>query len=1288
MRLTVIWTLLWASVIWPGTNAANPEIRQILPRSQDTVHVSWPNGPSTSQKLGGNNWPSFGTGGGNQLHLRFSNGFVIFSAGDAITLRQSYNFATGTKLSLRGSDSAIVDSSGKFLCGEGGSVTLSISCESPSWTFLSSGSLKHDSTGSCLAPSGSSAFGREDVSDLVLSSDCAQWKCWEFWTDPLKPPGFKTGFKIAGAASSFSVAGSTNRFSLRVQNEDGAFEGFRESLSGPDGTLSNLVVVRSRDNKAFPHKISYVEHIAWGKNMFIRPDPDDDDWSAEWNAFFSTGDMFYFEYDTTGGDVCEPSTAKFTGYNSGGSFCRSTNSGLDDNLLDVGGVGSTLVRQLGATDHRSLKDVYANLPGAALSVTADLTCGSSAPTTYTLSSSSTQLGLVRAGHTVVQVTASGLQFIDSSGLGYCTTEDEPTNQNCAMSFGEGSNNPCPESHPSCIGFVSGSSWGKCRKECKDEFWVEVDVWADSVALNVKGTAVSVCTGTVNVQVDDESENSIASASGDIANLNVPLRFERRGSIFGSVDVTAASSVSVTSTVGTVLFQPSLGDFLVEVPTSTPKCSYSKCGEILYKIPVTLSNQDIMNSHPVRLTLSRKFPIREGSISRGGNTGAEITGLSIMLFDDSGQPSGIPVQISKNWHSGSNAAYWAGWDGSWWSGNVYVNLPPDTSISLSFALSYEKYGGVPGWSHAQLSIVGYSDRWLWEEAALGTGGENICFDPLGSHTRATITDVRVKLFDGSWKENVGGGDFSLLYFDETGRMIYPKSVESTIWSSGPCFSNSTITSVTDDEKVTSRVEVSGSRTNDFVRVFLKVRHEAIEDVSFSRLSFFQVAAETYNYNNLPEEYVVGSGSTVSDTIARTCTGVTSKASDKMYYEGGIYREEMTGDGPWFLSMVKNQADADVAYVDNAMVVGDRGLVVREFKAKIGGVELTRPSWSLLCDKIEFGTTASVNTMKKGDYWEAKMEFLVLPRQVDYGTAQENSDSASLDDLATMSEWQRVREQATRGSLKVTGGDGVVVESEYPIGLKGVLGQVRFSVSGGRSLGYVPIVIAGLQTAKRGSGVDLWKRDASDETGNWSQTSSQATLGESSNYYQANWDRESQTFELVFNVEMRDETGTEFNFGTDPGTWTTSPTATPTPNPTLSPTTRPSMSPTTRPSMSPTTRPSTSPTTRPSMSPTTTPPPTLEPTSNPTSAQSPQPTLSPITPRPSNVPTTPSPVIPSNPPSKSHLIKATLGFSVSKDEWDSSVRDAFKVSVSRSLGVGKEDVVILSVREAGLRRMTKA
>jgi hypothetical protein len=39
-----------------------------------------------------------------------------------------------------------------------------------------------------------------------------------------------------------------------------------------------------------------------------------------------------------------------------------------------------------------------------------------------------------------------------------------------------------------------------------------------------------------------------------------------------------------------------------------------------------------------------------------------------------------------------------------------------------------------------------------------GGENMCFDPIGAHTRSMITDVRPKLFDGNWKENIGGGKY--------------------------------------------------------------------------------------------------------------------------------------------------------------------------------------------------------------------------------------------------------------------------------------------------------------------------------------------------------------------------------------------------------------------------------------------------------------------------------------------------------------------------------------------------
>jgi len=86
----------------------------------------------------------------------------------------------------------------------------------------------------------------------------------------------------------------------------------------------------------------------------------------------------------------------------------------------------------------------------------------------------------------------------------------------------------------------------------------------------------------------------------------------------------------------------------------------------------------------------------------------------MVFDSNGAPTGTPLQISKNWHSGKSSAYWAGYDGNWWTANVLLRVPSDSSISLSFAIAYEQFGGISAFSHAQLSIVGYSDKWLWEE----------------------------------------------------------------------------------------------------------------------------------------------------------------------------------------------------------------------------------------------------------------------------------------------------------------------------------------------------------------------------------------------------------------------------------------------------------------------------------------------------------------------------------------------------------------------------------------------
>jgi hypothetical protein len=84
--------------------------------------------------------------------------------------------------------------------------------------------------------------------------------------------------------------------------------------------------------------------------------------------------------------------------------------------------------------------------------------------------------------------------------------------------------------------------------------------------------------------------------------------------------------------------------------------------------------------------------------------ANVTGMCPMLLTRDGLPSGIPVQVSKNWH-------WA---------EEKVHTPSSTWFCLPrtstyFRVAYGFYGTLPSASHAQLSLWGYgtnlpSGRW--------------------------------------------------------------------------------------------------------------------------------------------------------------------------------------------------------------------------------------------------------------------------------------------------------------------------------------------------------------------------------------------------------------------------------------------------------------------------------------------------------------------------------------------------------------------------------------------------
>ena len=110
----------------------------------------------------------------------------------------------------------------------------------------------------------------------------------------------------------------------------------------------------------------------------------------------------------------------------------------------------------------------------------------------------------------------------------------------------------------------------------------------------------------------------------------------------------------------------------------------------------------------------------------------IVGIAPMLFVD-GIPSGIPLQVSKNWHEA--------WPAAWLSVSTVLELPAGSS-KLQLRIAYAHWGGLPSVSHAQLSLIGWGGgHGVWHESALGSFGESVCYQPDGQSKRSMVTDVR-------------------------------------------------------------------------------------------------------------------------------------------------------------------------------------------------------------------------------------------------------------------------------------------------------------------------------------------------------------------------------------------------------------------------------------------------------------------------------------------------------------------------------------------------------------------
>jgi hypothetical protein len=306
----------------------------------------------------------------------------------------------------------------------------------------------------------------------------------------------------------------------------------------------------------------------------------------------------------------------------------------------------------------------------------------------------------------------------------------------------------------------------------------------------------------------------------------------------------------------------------------------------------------------------------------------ITGGVALLRDEAGEPLGIPVQHSKNWHS----TYWY---------HLYTQptVPPGASSPMELVMISSRWGEVYAASHAQLSLIGWgSAGGRWEESALGAFGESVTYDPDVTLGRSMLDDVRPFLVQSltkwSWTGNVGGADF-LRYTTDLAPTLQRRlgRVRTLAAAPGPRQTDVTYAGVSSDGAIAATIRTQLAGTDDMVRVYYTLDYTFLTDVRYSRLAFFQMAADTYGDNGF-SRYAFGDAAGLLVEGAVPDHRTTGYASD---LDRGI---ALAGDQPWVM-LFENLRTTDSLPEHYA----DVGFIVRAFSADIGGTALTTPHINL-------------------------------------------------------------------------------------------------------------------------------------------------------------------------------------------------------------------------------------------------------------------------------------------------------------------------------------------------------
>ncbi len=551
---------------------------------------------------------------------------------------------------------------------------------------------------------------------------------------------------------------------------------------------------------------------------------------------------------------------------------------------------------------------------------------------------------------------------------------------------------------------------------------------------------------------------------------------------------SAVQIAPTKVPLDVTYDSALGWFQVALRNDGAARDYSQAGnDRIERVALTLENPSA-TPQTARLNFAKGLP---GS---GGVFG--ITGLTAMLRDREGHPIGLPIQLSKNWHNKPDR-----YRGPWYRGLTMLSIPGRTKIELEYTSVNALWGGVPAASHAQLCLVGWGNNQLWEQAAIGSWGESLCFEPDQGQAGGAVLDTRPLLVFGmgqepkrrfGWTANVGGADF-LVYYDPAGQKQWNSRMKTLRRRSGPVLTETTYAGQSHDGKIDLAYTVGLYRTDDLTRGVYHLRYDVRQPASFQRLVLFQCGGDDYSYTG-ERKFAVGNE-----------TGIESEWTTQ--WGGNRYRtepREVRGRVPWFsLHEAVSRAVGQEAWAN-------RGLVIREWKARLGGHDAA-PWFAERGARMRGADTSlldilpppSVQTLQPGDFVEAIIEHVVVPQFADdyYGPNQ-NLQAALKKDQNT---WRMILREALGNDLQIRVAEGELVRRR-PTTIRARSSHADFTIRGG--LGYVPVTFSGLTDYRR----PLLEQKEGDQ---WKPVN-QAVHG--NDFWQTDYRADDSTWEITYSLPL--------------------------------------------------------------------------------------------------------------------------------------------------------------------------